>query len=142
MEMKKNRLSIDEINTDDNGIYRCQARNEAGTSPIWGNFPLIVPSNVTATVKLVPQDLIVKRLDPAVFSCIFDNSDRVQWFFKDIGPLESDDEKTVFDNGTLIIHAAEHRDQGYYSCHGVRGETAQVYSADLQIACKWKRFVY
>lgn len=87
-------------------------------------------------MKTVPQNVIARRGEAAFFHCVYEDADTVQWFFGNNGPLESDDEKIVYDNGTLGIPAAEHRDQGMYSCHGIRGETLQVYSAELQIACK------
>ncbi|XP_046484566.1 inactive tyrosine-protein kinase 7 [Neodiprion pinetum] len=134
IETKKKKLHIHKSSTDDNGVYTCQARNEVGSSPVGKNFPLVIPSNDTATIKTVPQNIIAKRGEPAFFHCQYENADTVQWFFDNNGPLESDDEKIVYENGTLVILAAEHRDQGMYSCHGPRGETLQVYSAELQIA--------
>lgn len=121
---------------EDSGMYTCVAQNEAGSSPISDSYPLVVTGNETATIKLVPRNLIVKRGEPAVFDCFFEDADVVQWFFNNIGPLESDEEKTVFDNGTLLIRATEHRDHGFYSCHGQRVDTTQTYTVELRIACK------
>ncbi|XP_012264737.2 inactive tyrosine-protein kinase 7-like [Athalia rosae] len=134
VEMKKKKLHIRKSTPEDNGVYTCQARNEVGSSPQGDNFPLIIPSNETATIKTVPQNVIARRGEPAYFHCSYEDADAVQWFFGNNGPLESDDEKILYDNGTLMIRAAEHRDQGMYSCHGIRGETLQVYSAEMQIA--------
>lgn len=76
--------------------------------------------------------------DEASFGCVFENADRVQWYFEDrTQPIESDDEKTVHDNGTLVIHKVEDKDRGVYSCHGVKGDTAQVYTTELLIACEY-----
>lgn len=132
---KKNKLHLHKVGPEDNGVYTCLARNEAGLSPMVGSYALIVAGNETATISTVPQNVIVKRGDPATFDCRFEDADAVQWFHKENGPLESDDEQTIFDNSTLFIHAAEHKHQGPYSCHGVRGETVQIYTAELQIAC-------
>ena len=130
IEIKKKKLHVHRAVAEDSGMYNCLAKNDAGSSPKMESFPLIVSSNETASVKVVPRD------EPAVLHCVFEDADSVQWFFKDMGPLETDDERTVFENGTLVIRSAEHRDQGFYSCHGDRGESTISYTVDLQIACK------
>lgn len=136
VETKRNKLHIHKASPEDNGVYTCLARSEAGSSPMVGNFALVIPGNETATINVVPRNVIAKRGEAAVFHCAFQEADAVQWYFKEVGPLETDDEKTIFENGTLHIVAAEHKDQGVYSCHGIRGDTVQVYTAELQIACE------
>lgn len=136
IEIKKKKLHVHRAAPEDSGMYSCLARNEAGSSPKTESYPLVVSGNDTATIKVVPRNLIAKRGEPAVLHCVFEDADSVQWFFKDIGPLETDDERTVLENGTLMIRSAEHRDQGFYSCHGERGGAAIVYTIELQIACK------
>lgn len=133
----KKKLHIQNVSTKDNGVYSCLARNEAGSSPIKESYPLVVPANETATIKVVPQNVIVKRGEQASMHCVYENADSVEWYFKEIGPLaDEDDERMAFENGTLVIRAAEHRDQGVYACHGIRDGMAQIYTAELQIACK------
>ena len=83
----------------------------------------------------------MRRGESASFTCVFDNADRVQWFFEERGPIESDDERLVMDNGTLVVMRAEDKDKGFYSCHGLRADAAQVYAAELQIACKESFFL-
>ncbi|KAG7201881.1 hypothetical protein KM043_004596 [Ampulex compressa] len=134
IEIKKKKLHIHRTVPEDSGIYKCLAKNEAGTSPVADSYPLIVSGNETATIKVVPRNLIAKRGEPAALHCLFEDADVVQWFFKDIGPLESDEERTILENGTLLIRAAEPRDQGFYSCHGQRADTTQSYTVELQIA--------
>lgn len=117
-------------------MYTCLAKNDAGSSPIAESFPLMIASNETATIKVVPQNLIARRGEQAVMHCVYDDADALQWYHKDV-LLDSDDERAILDNGTLIIRSTEqHRDQGIYSCHGVKGETVQIYTAELQIACE------
>ncbi|XP_029033905.2 inactive tyrosine-protein kinase 7-like [Osmia bicornis bicornis] len=134
IEIKKKKLHVHRAIPEDSGMYSCLAKNEAGSSPKMESYPLIVSGNDTATIKVVPRNLIAKRGEPAALHCVFEDADSVQWYFKDIGPLESDDERTVFENGTLLIHSAEHRDQGFYSCRGERGDSSVAYTVDLQIA--------
>lgn len=139
IEVKKKKLHVHRAVAEDSGMYSCLARNEAGTSPpVTESYPLIVSGNETATIKVVPSSLIAKRGEPAALHCVFEGADEVQWFFKEIGPLESDDERTIFENGTLVIRAADQRDQGFYSCHGIRDETTISYTVELQIACEYR----
>nr|XP_033328760.1 tyrosine-protein kinase-like otk isoform X2 [Megalopta genalis] len=128
------RLHVHRAVPEDSGMYSCLAKNEAGSSPKMESYPLTVSGNESATIKVVPRNLIAKRGEPAVLHCIFEDADVVQWFFKDIGPLETDEERTVLENDTLVIRSAEHRDQGFYSCHGERGNTTVTYTVELQIA--------
>ncbi|XP_076669131.1 inactive tyrosine-protein kinase 7 [Andrena cerasifolii] len=134
IEIKKKKLHIHRAVAEDSGMYGCLAKNDAGSSPKMESYPLVVSGNETATIKVVPRNLIAKRGELAVLHCVFEDADSVQWFFKDIGPLETEDERTVFENGTLMIRSAEHRDQGFYSCHGERGDATITYTVDLQIA--------
>lgn len=136
IEIKKKKLHIHRAVAEDSGMYTCLAKNEAGSSPVTESYPLIVSGNETATIEVIPRNLITKRGEPAALHCVFKDADEVQWFFKEIGPLESDEERTIFDNGTLMIHVADQRDQGYYSCHGIKDETTVSYMVELQIACK------
>ncbi|XP_011311017.1 inactive tyrosine-protein kinase 7 [Fopius arisanus] len=135
IEMKKKRkLSIHNANSQDSGVYTCKAKNEAGYSLIKESFPLVIASNETATIKVVPQNLIVKRGESTSFHCMYEDADRIEWFFNDNGPLIDDEERLIFDNGTLLLRVVEQRDQGIYACHGVRDETRQIYTAELYIA--------
>ncbi|XP_071573152.1 tyrosine-protein kinase-like otk isoform X1 [Temnothorax nylanderi] len=134
VDIKKKKLHIHRAVPEDSGMYTCLAKNEAGSSPVTESYPLIVSGNETATIKVVPRNLIAKRGEPATLHCVFEDADEVQWFFKEIGPLEPDEERMIFENGTLTIHAADQRDQGFYSCHGIRDETTVSYTVELQIA--------
>ncbi|XP_078047584.1 tyrosine-protein kinase-like otk [Augochlora pura] len=134
IEVRKMRLHVHRAVPEDSGMYSCLAKNEAGSSPKMESYPLTVSGNESATIKVVPRNLIAKRGEPAALHCIFEDADIVQWFFKDIGPLETDEERTILENDTLVIRSAEHRDQGFYSCHGERGNTTVTYTVELQIA--------
>jgi len=139
IEIKKNKVNVLHIHqaiAEDSGMYTCLAKNEAG-SAVTESYPLIVSGNETATIKVIPRNLIAKRGEPAALHCVFEDADEVLWFLKDVGQLISDDDRTIFQNGTLLIHAAEQRDQGFYSCNGIRDETTVSYTVELQIACKY-----
>lgn len=136
---KKKKLHIRNAQADDNGVYTCIGKNDAGTSPQKDSFPLVIPYNDTATIKVIPQNVTVKRGDTASMNCVYENVDEIEWYFKESSLGDGDDkEKIIFDNGTLLVRSAEHRDQGIYSCHGFRdGAVTQIYTAELQIACKF-----
>ncbi|XP_051157580.1 tyrosine-protein kinase-like otk [Leptopilina boulardi] len=134
IEMKKNKLHIHKVNVDDNGIYTCQARNEVISSPVVDRFPLIVHSNDTAIMKNVPKNLIIKRGERATFHCEFENANSIKWFFNNITSLEQTEERSIFQNGTLIIHNVDFVDQGTYYCQGHKGNNFQTFMAELQIA--------
>lgn len=139
IDIDKKKLHIRRVVSEDSGMYSCLAKNKAGSSPKMESYPLIVTGNDTAVIKVVPRNLIAKRGEPAVLHCVFEDADSIGWYFKDIGPLETDDERTVLDNGTLVIRSAGHGDQGFYSCHGERGDTSVAYTVELQIACEYLR---
>ncbi|XP_014232108.1 inactive tyrosine-protein kinase 7-like [Trichogramma pretiosum] len=134
VEKRRNLLVINAAKPEDNGVYHCLGRNEAGASAHAHTLPLIVPSNETAVLKRAPERSVVRRGEPASFSCVFENVDNIQWFLEDKGPLETDDERIVMDNGTLLIMRVHDGHKGYYTCHGIRADTAQIYGAELQIA--------
>ncbi|XP_012217658.1 tyrosine-protein kinase-like otk [Linepithema humile] len=136
IEIKKNKLNVLHIHqavAEDSGMYTCLAKNEAG-SAVTESYPLIVSGNETAVLKTIPRNLIAKRGEPAALHCKFEDADEMLWFLKDVGQLTSDDERTIFQNGSLLIHAVEQRDQGFYSCHGIRDESKVSYTVELQIA--------
>lgn len=138
IEIKKKKLHIHRTVAEDSGMYTCLAKNKAGSSPVADSYPLIVSGNETATIKVVPRNLIAKRGEPTALHCVFEDADDVQWFFgTNENPLETDDERKIFENGTLLIHGAEQRDQGFYSCHGSRNDVTVIYTVDLQIACEY-----
>ncbi|XP_043256636.1 tyrosine-protein kinase-like otk [Colletes gigas] len=134
LEIKKKNLHVHRAVLEDSGMYSCLAKNKAGSSPKMESYPLIVSENDTATRSIVPRNLIVKRGEPAVLDCVFEDAVSVQWYFKDLGPLETDDESTVHENGTLVIRSVDHNDQGFYSCRAERGDTFVAYTVELQIA--------
>lgn len=150
IEIKKNKpnvLHIHQAVAEDSGMYTCLAKNEAG-SAVTESYPLVVSGNETATLKNIPRNLIAKRGEPAALHCLFKDADEILWYLKDVGSatnvrqLMSDDERTIFQNGTLLIHAAEQRDQGFYSCHGIRDESRIIYTVELKIACKYPNFLH
>lgn len=138
------------------------AKNEAGIQYSSKNFPLAVPGTIwnsfersdlslfqlsgdqTALIQIVPSDQLVKRSGTAFFDCSYQNADVIEWYFKDVGPIESNGKYTKHSNGTLQINDIVESDQGLYSCVGIRSESAEVpqsYVSELKLACKWRDFI-
>lgn len=96
-EIKKKRLHIKNVNSTVNGIYRCTAQNEAGTVHSTKNFALAVASDQTALIQVVPRNQLVKKGGTAFFDCTYQKADVIEWYFKDSGPLESDNRLVGFE---------------------------------------------
>lgn len=76
----------------------------------------------------------------AFFDCAYDKADGLEWYFKDVGPLESNTRITLYPNGSLQINNVQESDQGMYNCVGIKGDSTEVpqsYTAELKIACKY-----
>lgn len=136
IDIKKKKLHIHGAIAEDSGRYKCLAKNEADSSPVADTHVLTVFGDGIPSIKSISKKLTVKRGNPATLKCVFEDADEVQWFFRNIGPLETDEEHAIFENGTLVINAADLRDQGFYSCHGITNKTTISYTIELQIACK------
>ncbi|KAJ8678842.1 hypothetical protein QAD02_014629 [Eretmocerus hayati] len=139
LEQRRNVLVILEVRPEDNGVYRCQARNRAGKSTTALTVPLVVISEAAPSLpklKLAPQSRVVRRGDRASLDCVFEGADLLQWFHEERGPLDSNDDLSVLENGTLVLHRVHDEQRGFYICHGLSGEhpLAQAYAAELSIA--------
>ncbi|XP_072398621.1 tyrosine-protein kinase-like otk isoform X1 [Diabrotica undecimpunctata] len=136
LEIKKKRLHIKSVETSDNGVYKCVAKNEAGVQQSTKNFALIVPGNHTPLIQTVPSDLIMKQGNTAFLDCSYQNADVIEWYLKD-QRLKNNNRITIHSNGTLQINDVGKLDQGLYTCVGIRSESAEVpqsYTAELKLA--------
>ncbi|XP_017770626.1 PREDICTED: tyrosine-protein kinase-like otk [Nicrophorus vespilloides] len=137
MDIKKKKLHIKSVAPSDNGIYRCTAQNEAGSQHSFKNFALAVAGDDTALIQIVPKNQLVKKGAAARFDCTYQHADVTEWYFKDVGPLESDKRIKVHPNGSLEINEVRDSDKGMYNCVGIRGESKEVpqsYTAELHVA--------
>ncbi|XP_060519446.1 tyrosine-protein kinase-like otk [Cylas formicarius] len=137
LEMKKRRLVIKSAETSDNGVYRCTAKNAAGTKRSAKNYAMAVPGDNTALIRDIPADQIVKKGSSAYFHCSYQLADVLEWYFKETGPLKTNDKLTVHSNGTLQINNVRDTDEGWYNCVGIKSESSDIpqsYTAELKLA--------
>ncbi|XP_049818560.1 tyrosine-protein kinase-like otk isoform X2 [Aethina tumida] len=138
IDIKKKRLHIKHAKPSDNGVYRCAGRNEAGIEYSVKNYALAVPGGEdTAIIQVVPSNQLVKRGSTAFFDCSYKNVDVIEWYFKDSGPLESNDRITIHPNNTLQVNEVQESDEGLYSCVGIQSESTEIpqtYAAELKLA--------
>ncbi|XP_075214156.1 inactive tyrosine-protein kinase 7-like [Lycorma delicatula] len=139
IQLKGKRLHLKSVTPRDNGVYRCSASNEAGhySSMNTDNFILAIPGDRWAHIKVAPQDVLVKLGSSAIFNCVYENADVMEWYFRERGPLENNTAISFLGNGSLLLHKVHLSDEGLYGCVGIRGESTEIpvkYTAELQIA--------
>ncbi|CAH0547715.1 unnamed protein product [Brassicogethes aeneus] len=137
IEIKKKRLHIKNAQPGDNGVYRCAGKNEAGIEFSSKNFALAIASDQTALIQIVPSNQLVKKGATAFFDCSYQNADVTEWYFRDSGPLESNNRYLIYSNSTLRVNNVQEKDEGLYSCVGIPSESTEVpqtYTAGLKLA--------
>ncbi|KYB28864.1 Tyrosine-protein kinase-like otk [Tribolium castaneum] len=138
IEIKKKRLHIKNVGPSDNGVYRCLANNTAGARYSTTNFALAVAGEETALIQVVPRDQLVPQGGTAYFDCQYQQAEVTEWYFKkDTRPLENGKKFVIHSNGTLQINDVQGKDQGFYSCVGIRSESTEIpqsYIAELKLA--------
>lgn len=48
-----------------------------------------ISGDQTALIQTVPINQLIKKGDTAKFDCVYQHSNVIEWYFKDIGPLET-----------------------------------------------------
>ncbi|XP_069698468.1 inactive tyrosine-protein kinase 7 isoform X2 [Periplaneta americana] len=138
VSFSKKRLHLKNVSSKDNGVYRCSARNEAGSRNSADNFSLTVADNGSALIKVIPRNQLVKKGDSAKFDCVYQNASITEWYVKEkTEPIKNNNRITVFGNGSLLIQNVKASDEGFYSCVGIPVDSNQVpqtYTAELNIA--------
>ncbi|KAL5280951.1 PXDN family protein [Megaselia abdita] len=127
-------LRIEQVRSEDNGIYECMGRNEVGESrarPV----RIIVNTNIETprttresqttesyrrdTLRFVnnpPSELQVGTNDEIVLHCTTNNLAEIQWYFNGRQLSHSTQMTKVHTNGTLIVSRASLRNAGTYRC--------------------------
>ncbi|KAJ9574838.1 hypothetical protein L9F63_007998, partial [Diploptera punctata] len=82
VSFNKRRLHLKNVSTRDNGIYHCNATNEAASRSSVDNFALMVEEEDSAVIRILPRNQLVKKGDPARFDCVYDNANITEWYFK------------------------------------------------------------
>ncbi|KAL1516132.1 hypothetical protein ABEB36_000053 [Hypothenemus hampei] len=137
IELKKRRLLIKNASSLDNGVYRCEAKNAAGTKKSHKNFPLRVQGTNSPLIQTIPTDLVIKLGSTGYFDCSYQNAEVLEWYFKESGPLKNNSRLTLHSNGTLQITNVTYADEGWYNCVGFKSNSTEIpqsYTADLHLA--------
>ncbi|XP_046400427.1 inactive tyrosine-protein kinase 7-like [Ischnura elegans] len=151
-------LHIKNVSAMDNGVYSCEAKNEAKSIPSQEGYPIIVLGGEWATIEDWPKDALVSRGATTRMECSYRHALSTHWYF--LGKVEkegSNGEKggltnvlpspltnttnvSILSNGTLIIWGAEPEDEGVYACGALWNDAVRhqqqrtMYSAHLRLA--------
>ncbi|XP_066148461.1 tyrosine-protein kinase-like otk [Euwallacea fornicatus] len=137
IELKKRRLTIKNVDSQDNGVYRCVAKNTAGDKRSIKNFPLTVEGENSPSIQTIPMDQEVKKGGTAFFHCAYQKAEVLEWYFKEGKPLKNNERITIHSNGTLQINDIRDSDEGWYNCVGIKSDSTEIpqsYTADLRVA--------
>ncbi|XP_050311657.1 tyrosine-protein kinase-like otk [Anthonomus grandis grandis] len=137
LELKKRRLTIKHVDSLDNGVYKCEANNSAGSRKSAKGFALAVEGENSPLIQTIPADQILKKGTTAYFHCSYQRADVLEWYFKESGPLKTKERITVHSNGTLQINDVSEEDVGWYNCVGIKSESTEVpqsYTAEVALA--------
>ncbi|XP_026469545.1 tyrosine-protein kinase-like otk [Ctenocephalides felis] len=128
-DVRKDKLHLKSASAEDNGVYRCSSRNEAGFTTSETNFILAVKDENGVVIDVIPKDQLLRLGEDARFNCKYQGIETVQWFFKETPLINSTSRLTISPNGTLIIKSVTDQDAGVYKCLGDK----QEYIAELKI---------
>ncbi|XP_039280486.1 LOW QUALITY PROTEIN: inactive tyrosine-protein kinase 7 [Nilaparvata lugens] len=136
-QFKANKFHLKGATPRDNGVYKCAATNEAGTITSKDNFVLAIQGDRWSHILKEPQSVLVKKGSSALFDCVYEHADVIEWYFGEKGPLENSTSFSVLHNNSLLVHKADMHNEGLYGCVGIRGESPEIpvkYTAELEIA--------
>ncbi|RZF35776.1 hypothetical protein LSTR_LSTR012074 [Laodelphax striatellus] len=136
-QFKANKFHLKGATPRDNGVYKCAATNEAGTVTSKDNFVLAIQGDRWSHILKEPQSVLVKKGSSALFDCVYEHADVIEWYFGEKGPLENSTSFSVLHNNSLLVHKADMHNEGLYGCVGIRGESPEIpvkYTAELEIA--------
>lgn len=126
-------LRIEQVRSEDNGIYECIGRNEVGETR---SRPIRIVVNIRSQTETQresqtesyrlgnelsfinnpPSELQVGTNDEIVLHCTTNNLAEIQWYFNGRQLSHSTQMTKVHTNGTLIVTRASLRNAGTYRC--------------------------
>lgn len=124
-------LRIEQVRSEDNGIYECIGKNEVGESRsrpvriVVTREPRTLPIPQTTEsyhqdllrfVNSPPGELQVGTNDEIVLHCTTNNLAEILWYFNGRQLSHSTQMTKVYRNGTLIVSRAGLRNAGTYRC--------------------------
>ncbi|KAG8225401.1 hypothetical protein J437_LFUL004601 [Ladona fulva] len=141
------RLHVKNLSAMDNGMYQCEATNDAGSVMSQEGLPIAVlgeylfgkSSGEWATITARPRDALVSRGSTFQMDCSFRHALSTHWYF--LGrwekgeegpslhslppPLTNNTNASILGNGTLIIWSFEPQDEGIYACGAVWSDSVR-----------------
>lgn len=133
-------LRIGQIQPDDNGIYECVGKNEAGESR---SRPVRIIVNINTQTESYPQttqspsqlrfinsppsELQVGTNDEIILHCTTNNQAQIQWYFNGRQLSHSTQMTKVHTNGTLVVVRPSLRNAGQYRCEALN-DFGRIYS--------------
>lgn len=124
-------LRIEQVRSEDNGIYECIGRNEVGetrsrpvriivnSEPRTYSLPQTTESYHREPLSFVnspPSELQVGTNDEIVMHCTTNNLAEILWYFNGRQLSHSTQMTKVHTNGTLVVSRASLRNSGTYRC--------------------------
>lgn len=125
-------LRIEQVRSEDNGIYECIGRNEVGesrTRPVrvivnneprtYSHHPQTTDSYQRESLRFInspPSELQVATNDEIVLHCTTNNLAEILWYFNGRKLSHSSQMTKVHTNGTLVVSRTSLRNAGMYRC--------------------------
>lgn len=135
IELRNQRIRMTVVTPTDNGVYSCQARNQAGQVDSLDGFILArydeSDSIPRLNISTFTQSVVVKKFSSAGLHCQFLSGVSTNWYFNKLH-LANTTKYRLLLNGTLIINSVDKDDTGSYLCLGV-GPTGQRQSFASQL---------
>ncbi|XP_064621209.1 inactive tyrosine-protein kinase 7-like isoform X2 [Lineus longissimus] len=136
VRMHENKIRIEGIDSGDNGIYSCKAKNDAGTVESYENFMLNIPGPDSPFLvqEKFSRSFLAKKNGVALLNCVYQNAASIEWRFGG-APLRNSSRITVFSNGSLQIRQVRNKDAGSYTCTATRPNgIGQAFTSELLMA--------
>ncbi|PVD21525.1 hypothetical protein C0Q70_17323 [Pomacea canaliculata] len=132
-------LAIPHVRAEDEGIYRCIAKNDAGESFVEMSLTVQVPP----VIQLASSQIVASVGDRTVLPCVTTGNPlpTITWSF-DRRPIDPRNSRyTVMEDGSLVINSVQEDDTGSYVCSAVNevGRDSQSHLLRVQVPPRFVR---